>query len=75
MLDTVASRVYGYIHGFVTGTITRYQKLKWLGKLIVILVLLAYIALAVVVVAVGPATLFQVGINFCITLHVAHRRF
>jgi hypothetical protein len=54
------SGFYEYSKAFVLGTITRFQKLRWLGKLVIIVVLLFYIALVTVFLVIGPGTVFQV---------------
>jgi hypothetical protein len=54
------SSFYEYSKAFVLGTITRFQKLRWLGKLVIVAFLLFYIALVAVFLVIGPGTIFQV---------------
>jgi hypothetical protein len=64
MLDEIYKTTYDHVHRLITGSINRFQKLRWLGKLLIVFLILAYIALAIIVVTIGPATLFQVGGDF-----------
>lgn len=63
MLDDAARTIVNFVSTTFTGSINRFQKLKWLGKIVVIALLLSYIALAVTFFVIGPDTVFQVGLH------------
>jgi hypothetical protein len=63
MLDEAVKTIVTFASTTFTGTINRFQKLKWLGKIVVIALLLSYIALAVTFFIIGPDTIFQVGLH------------
>jgi hypothetical protein len=54
------SGFYEYSKAFVLGSISRYQKLRFLGKLVILAFLLFYISLVAVFLVIGPGTIFQV---------------
>jgi len=59
MLDDAAETIVNFVSTMFRGSINRFQKLKWLGKIVVITLLLSYIALAVTFFIIGPDTIFQ----------------
>lgn len=60
MLEEAAKKTTDLVVSTVKGAFKRFQKLKWVGKLVVVALLLTYIALAVVFIVIGPETIFQV---------------
>ncbi|KAG8804704.1 Tlg2-vesicle protein [Serendipita sp. 398] len=55
--------IYSWIKNVISKSIKRYQKLKWLGKLLVILVMIFYICLVCIFIVIGPDTIFQYFYN------------
>ncbi|KAG9057372.1 Tlg2-vesicle protein [Serendipita sp. 407] len=55
--------IYNWIKNVISKSIKRYQKLKWLGKLLVILVMIFYICLVCIFIVIGPDTIFQYFYN------------
>ncbi|CAG7848449.1 Golgi apparatus membrane protein TVP38 [Serendipita indica DSM 11827] len=51
--------LYLYIRNFISGSIARYQKLRWFGKLLIMLLIVFYVALVVTFLVIGPDTIFQ----------------
>lgn len=49
-----------YTRAFVHGALTRFQKLKWQGKLVVMALVLFNISLVTVFIVIGPDAIFQV---------------
>ena len=59
-LRNAFSAVYQYATAFVLGTLARYRKLKWQGKLVVVALALFNITLVTVLIVIGPDAIFQV---------------
>ncbi|PVG03614.1 hypothetical protein CPB86DRAFT_748949 [Serendipita vermifera] len=59
MIEEAFWTLYTSIKNTITAIITRYQKLRWLGKLLVMLLIIFYFALLATLLIIGPETVFQ----------------